>query len=72
MIDGAILEFEDLKRITGYTRLADVERCLSNQGVRVFFGRGGVWTTLDLINAAGGIRRAAGVEEDLYDASLAG
>nr|WP_024310257.1 hypothetical protein [Pseudomonas sp. P818] len=59
MIDNAgILTFEDLKRITGYGRRADVERTLHEQGIRVFRGRAGPWTTVDLINQAGGLRPA--------------
>jgi hypothetical protein len=51
---GALVTFDDLKATTGYARLADVERCLKKAGIRYFYGRGGVWTTVDLINAAGG------------------
>jgi len=59
MSDNAgILTFEDLKRITGYGRRADVERTLHEQGIRVFRGRAGPWTTVDLINQAGGLRPA--------------
>ena len=53
---GNLVEFEDLKGLTGYSRLADVERCLNGQGVRFFRGRDGVWTTMGLIEAAGGLR----------------
>lgn len=55
---AGILTFEDLKRITGYGRRADVERTLLEQGIRVFRGRAGPWTTVDLINQAGGLRPA--------------
>jgi len=51
---GALVTFDDLKATTGYGRLADVERCLKKAGIRYFYGRDGVWTTLDLINAAAG------------------
>jgi hypothetical protein len=51
-----VLTFEDLKRITGYARRADVERTLREQGVRLFRGRTGPWTTLELINQAGGLK----------------
>ncbi|KAF1072664.1 MAG: hypothetical protein GAK45_00099 [Pseudomonas citronellolis] len=54
-----VLTFEDLKRITGYARRADVERALVEQGVRLFRGRLGPWTTVELINQAGGLRSAA-------------
>jgi hypothetical protein len=49
------LDFAALRRLTGYVRQADVERCLKRQGIRYFVGRSGVWTTVDLVNAAGGI-----------------
>lgn len=50
-----ILFFDELQRMTQYKRPADVERCLKKQGIRVFWGRNGVFTTIALINAAGGI-----------------
>ncbi|AUF99774.1 hypothetical protein CXQ81_03925 [Pseudomonas sp. 09C 129] len=53
-----VLTFEDLKRITGYVRRADVERTLHDQGIRLFRGRTGPWTTVELINQAGGLRPA--------------
>ncbi len=55
----SVLTFEDLKRITGYARRADVERTLHEQGIRIFRGRSGPWTTVDLINQAGGLRPVA-------------
>lgn len=48
-----VLTFQDLQHITGYQRRSDVERSLIAQGVRLFRGRTGPWTTLDLINHAG-------------------
>ncbi|MGV8887722.1 DUF4224 domain-containing protein [Pseudomonas sp. LT1P18] len=53
-----VLTFEDLQCITGYQRRSDVERTLIDQGVRLFRGRTGPWTTLELINQAGGINPA--------------
>ncbi|HCL2948844.1 TPA: hypothetical protein N1970_003398 [Pseudomonas aeruginosa 059A] len=53
-----VLTFDDLKRITGYARRADVERTLHEQGIRIFRGRTGPWTTVELINQAGGLRPA--------------
>ncbi|MCU1740048.1 MULTISPECIES: hypothetical protein [unclassified Pseudomonas] len=50
-----VLVFTDLQRITGYQRRSDVERSLTDQGVRIFRGRTGPWTTIDLINQAGGV-----------------
>ncbi|MCW8275546.1 hypothetical protein IMF27_07400 [Pseudomonas sp. PCH199] len=51
-----VLVFADLQRITGYQRRSDVERSLAEQGIRFFRGRCGPWTTIDLINYAGGLR----------------
>ncbi|SDI35737.1 hypothetical protein SAMN05216588_11585 [Pseudomonas flavescens] len=53
-----MLTFDDLKRITGYRRRADVERTLQQQGIHLFRGRAGPWTTVDLVNQAGGIGQA--------------
>lgn len=62
-----VLVFTDLQRITGYQRRSDVERSLINQGVRLFRGRTGPWTTLDLINQAAGMKAATA---DRYDADI--
>lgn len=61
------MTFEDLRRITGYSRRADVERTLREQGVRVFRGRTGPWTTLALINHAGGLQP---VQREQYDVDI--
>jgi hypothetical protein len=50
-----VLTFPDLQLLTGYRRRADVERTLTSQGIRFFCGRIGPWTTIDLVNHAGGI-----------------
>ena len=62
-----VLIFTDLQRITGYQRRSDVERSLVDQGVRLFRGRTGPWTTLDLINQAAGMKPAAA---ERYDADI--
>ncbi|WP_341522179.1 DUF4224 domain-containing protein [Pseudomonas sp. G.S.17] len=67
MSAARVLEFEDLQRVTGYSRRSDVERALRSQGIRMFIGRKGPWTTLDLINQAGGLKP---VESDNYDADI--
>lgn len=64
---GKVLTFEDLQRITGYQRRSDVERSLINQGIRMFRGRTGPWTTLDLIHQAAGIESAA---SECYEANI--
>ena len=55
---GTVLETDDLLRMTGYTRPSDAARCLRQQGVHVFEGRHGIWTTLEALNAAAGVRPA--------------
>lgn len=62
-----VLVFEDLQRITGYQRRSDVERSLTEQGIRVFRGRTGPWTTLSLINQAAGLKSASA---ERYDADI--
>lgn len=59
MRNSAVLSCEDLKEITGYQRPAEVARCLREQGVHVFNGRTGPWTTVDLINRAAGLAPAS-------------
>ena len=55
-MESKIITTDMLKQVTGYERSGDVERCLRDQGIRLFFGKLGPWTTLDLLNAAGGLR----------------
>ncbi|HBO3767522.1 DUF4224 domain-containing protein [Pseudomonas aeruginosa] len=55
---GTILTFEDLQQLTGYTKRSGVEQALRKQGIRWFWGRHGPWTTVELINQAGGLRPA--------------
>lgn len=62
-----VLVFTDLQRITGYQRRSDVERSLIDQGIRLFRGRTGPWTTLDLINQAAGMKPATAAR---YDADI--
>lgn len=65
---SATIGYDELKERTGYQRRGDVERCLKDQGIRFFMGRAGVWTTVDLVNAAGGLQ--APVKSDAYSADL--
>lgn len=66
MTSSSVLVFKDLQAITGYTRRSDVERSLRSQGIRVFLGKDGPWTTIDLINNAGGISPGTPAN-DTYD-----
>lgn len=69
MTNGKILSCEELRAVTGYQRPADIERCLFEQGIKTFRGRLGPWTTLDLINQAGGLRTTAD-NDDSYSADI--
>lgn len=55
MDNDQVLTFADLKRATGYSRQADVERCLKDQRIRFFWGKDGIWTTLRALHAAHGL-----------------
>mgnify|MGYP001037210898 CR=1 FL=1 len=59
MSHPAALAPEDLERLTGYQRQGDIERWCQTNGVRYFRGRHGVWTTLDAVNLALGIKPGA-------------
>jgi hypothetical protein len=51
----AILTQDDLARLTGYERAAEIEADLRRQGVAVKRGKRGLWTTVDALNAALGL-----------------
>lgn len=63
-----ILHFEDLKRITGCKIPSAVERKLKAWGVHYFPGRDGPCTTIELLNAAGGLK--ASNNDELPDEAL--
>ena len=63
---GSIIETADLLAITGYQKPGDAARCLRTQGIRVFDGKLGPWTTLEIINAAGGVKHSASNDDDGY------
>lgn len=52
-----------LSELTGYTRQADLEKWCERYNVRFFRGRTGIWTTLDALNAALGVRPPATTEQ---------
>lgn len=68
MNSSALLDFEALKAVTGYQRQVDVERCLSKAGIRYFYARNGVWTTIHLVDAAGGLGTAS--NSDAYSTDI--
>lgn len=55
---GPVLQFEDLQKISGYDRRADVEKWAERSGIPVKPCRGGVWTTLAALNRALGLPAA--------------
>ncbi|AMA40351.1 TPA: DUF4224 domain-containing protein [Pseudomonas aeruginosa] len=63
---ATILTFEDLQQLTGYTKRSGVERALRKQGIRWFWGRHGPWTTIEMVNQAGG--QAA--DDEQYDSRI--
>lgn len=55
-LDTQVLLFDDLKRLSGKSQLATVERWAKSQGIRYGFdSRGGMWTTVDALNVALGV-----------------
>lgn len=59
---GPVLQFEDLQNLCKpgeRPQLATVERWARAQGVRYKYdGKGGIWTTIDALNAAMGLTAA--------------
>lgn len=48
---------EELKAATGYDRPGDIEKCLRKNGVRFLYGKRGIYTTIDALNAAMGLHQ---------------
>ena len=59
---SSLVSLDQLKEITGYKTAPAVEQCLVKNGVRFLYGRHGIYTTVDAINAAMGINK-----ESIYD-----
>ena len=53
---SALINLQNLKEATGYTRASDIEKCLRQNGVRFLYGKNGVFTTTDAFNAAMGLQ----------------
>jgi hypothetical protein len=51
-----LVTLEQLKVATGYDRPGDVEKCLRKNGVRFLYGKSGIYTTIDALNAAMGLK----------------
>lgn len=64
MIGNRIVEFEDLQQLSKQQQLAAVERWATANGVPFKRCRGGIWTTVEALNAALGV--TAPVNDDAY------
>ncbi len=61
---SALVSLDQLKEITGYKTAPAVEQCLVKNGVRFLYGRHGIYTTVDAINAAMGINKETIQEQE--------
>ncbi len=52
-----IVTQEELKAATGYDRPGDIEKCLRKNGVHFLYGKKGIYTTIDALNAAMGLHK---------------
>lgn len=63
---GPLIGFDDLRKLSRLgdaAKLSTVERWAQRVGIKYQYdGRGGIWTTLDAMNAAIGIDRSMGTE----------
>ena len=51
-----LISIDELKAATGCTNVADIEKCLQKNGIRVAYGKKSyLFTTLDAVNKALGI-----------------
>ena len=51
-----LVSTDELKTITGCKRMTDLEACLRKNGVRFLYGKSGIYTTIDALNAAMGLK----------------
>lgn len=67
---GVIVEFDDLRKLSRLgenAQLATVERWAKRVGIRYQYdGRGGIWTTVDGLNAALGISAKSADTDESY------
>jgi hypothetical protein len=57
-MSAAFVTFAELQTVSGFSRKADVIRWAERQGIRFKYGRDGIWTTPDALNAALGLQSA--------------
>ena len=68
MLHGSILTADELLQITGYSRDGDLKSAFTRNGISWLTGKGGrPWTTLDLINKAGGLTPVVAGNEPAYN-----
>ena len=71
VVHPQILTVHELVALTGCERWGDVTRSLSEQGIRFFLGKGGdLWTTIDLVNAAGGLSPDGSERTQYYSSNI--
>lgn len=63
-LSNAIITLEQLKIATGYDSAAGVEKCLRKNGVRFLYGKSGIYTTIDALNVAMGLKSGEPVMND--------
>ncbi len=56
MKNPGILTQDDLKAATGCHTTGALEDCLRKNGVRFLYGKKGIYTTIDALNAAMGLQ----------------
>jgi hypothetical protein len=64
---AAFVTFPELQALSGMNRKADVIRWAESQGIRFKYGKNGIWTTPDALNAALGLQSAG---NDQYSADI--
>lgn len=64
VVVAEILKAEQLRELTGFSRDADVRRCLESQGIVVFDSKAGPWTTQHLIELAAKVKLGLAANEN--------
>ena len=61
-----LVSTEELLAVTNFENVGPMKKKLEKQGIKLFDGKDGPWTTLDLINAAGGIKSESSNDTEFY------
>lgn len=64
--NSGLVSAEELLAITNYEQVGPMKKKLESQGIKLFDGKNGPWTTLDLINAAGGLKGESSNDIEFY------